>query len=476
MAQDYTFEKRLFSEHSKWVETSLTHRRFKHADILPLINKLKANVVFNVKSAGFSEQGREIFLIKAGSGKTKVFLWSQMHGDEPTATMALFDLFNFFSDSAYYKELKEEILSGLTIYFIPMVNPDGAELYQRRNINQIDINRDAVKQQSAEGRLLKSVYDSIKADFGFNLHDQSSRYSAGKMPKTTAIAFLAPPFNTEKDTNAVRNRSMKLIGSLNHLLSEFIPGHVAKYSDDFEPRAFGDNFQKWGMSTVLIESGGWFGDPEKQFLRKINFVTLISALKSIAGGDYEKFTLDDYNNIPFNDNFAYDLLLRNVRINYKDSTSVVDIAINRIEKNMPDKKSFYYTSNIEEIGDSLGFFGIEEYDMDGYDLYPGNVHPASLDSLDQVSSIVPEELLKKGELFVKVKNYDSLKAQPLLNKFPVNILFNSTSEEFKPEVSAGEKADFILKKNGVIEYVCVNGFLYDVVTKTGGIKNGSQFR
>ncbi len=48
---------------------------------------------------------------------------------------------------------------------------------------------------------------------------------------------------------------MKLISEQYNLLSDFIPGHIAKYQDDFEPRAFGDNFAKSGSSVVLIESG-----------------------------------------------------------------------------------------------------------------------------------------------------------------------------------------------------------------------------
>ena len=44
---------------------------------------------------------------------------------------------------------------------------------------------------------------------------------------------------------------------------------MGRYSDEFEPRAFGDNIQKWGTNTILIESGGIFGDEEKQYLRKL---------------------------------------------------------------------------------------------------------------------------------------------------------------------------------------------------------------
>ncbi len=67
---------------------------------------------------------------------------------------------------------------------------------------------------------------------------------------------------------------MKLISQLTEVLEDYIPGHIAKYNDDFEPRAFGDNFMKWGSSLILIESGGWKNNYEKSFVRKINFFSL----------------------------------------------------------------------------------------------------------------------------------------------------------------------------------------------------------
>ena len=47
----------------------------------------------NYKEIGRSVQNKPIFLVRFGSGQTKIMLWSQMHGDEPTATAALFDIF-----------------------------------------------------------------------------------------------------------------------------------------------------------------------------------------------------------------------------------------------------------------------------------------------------------------------------------------------------------------------------------------------
>ena len=115
MAQDFDFANRLYYDYENFKEKSITHRRFKHTDLLPIIEKLNKNL-FRVRKAGESAEGREIFLISIGSGERKIFLWSQMHGDEPTATMAIFDIFNFFSDDSRFSDFKKKLLENVTIY------------------------------------------------------------------------------------------------------------------------------------------------------------------------------------------------------------------------------------------------------------------------------------------------------------------------------------------------------------------------
>ncbi|MBP9583521.1 MAG: hypothetical protein KBE38_15275, partial [Ignavibacterium sp.] len=80
MAQNYDFEQHLYQSYDRYKESSLTHKRFKHSDILPLINKLKSKDGFKVKVVGKSVEGRELNLITIGKGKIKVYMWSQMHG------------------------------------------------------------------------------------------------------------------------------------------------------------------------------------------------------------------------------------------------------------------------------------------------------------------------------------------------------------------------------------------------------------
>ncbi|HRF41974.1 MAG TPA: M14 family zinc carboxypeptidase, partial [Saprospiraceae bacterium] len=264
---DFSMYKALYDRHSAYKEPSITRQRFKHAAIAPLVQRLQSPFQWSVD--GKSIEGRNIYRVQYGNGPIKVLLWSQMHGDEPTATMALMDIFNFLSRSDEWDELRSRLRSELTLVFVPMLNPDGAERFERRNALGIDLNRDALRLQCPESQLLKRLRDELSAQWGFNLHDQGRFYGAGLGPKNAAMAFLAPAYNYEKEINDSRGNAMQLIAGLSAFLHEYIPGHIARYDDEFEPRAFGDNIQKWGTSTILIEAGVLPNDPEKQELRRL---------------------------------------------------------------------------------------------------------------------------------------------------------------------------------------------------------------
>ena len=471
MAQDFDLAEHLYNKYPDYKEKSLSSRRIKHEDILPLINRLKLNDIFTVKKAGSSIQGRDIYLISLGTGKKKVFLWSQMHGDEPTATMALFDIFNFFNAKDSLDKVKKNILKKLTIYIMPMVNPDGAEVFQRRNAIDIDINRDALRQQTPEGRILRTTFENIKPDFGFNLHDQNSRYSVGRDSNIAALSFLAPAVNYEKTVNPVRRNAIKLIGELYKILSKYIPGNIAKYPDDFEPRAFGDNFQKWGASTILIESGGWKDDPEKQFLRKMNFIALLASFESIANETYKKQPQSIYENIPFNKDFIMNAVLRNLNYKMDGNSYIIDIGINQEEININDSKNFYYKSVIEDIGDLSTFYGYNDLDFSGYTVEPGKIYDKKFNSLEEIEKFDLNSLYKLGYTDVILTSKDYNKSYSLL---PVNIWIN-TSPKNNSKIELQTEPNLVIRKNNEVKYVVINGFVYDIEKSKGKIINALVF-
>ena len=284
-----------------------------------------------------------------------------MHGDEPTATMALLDIFSFFTkhpNHAVTKTIREK----LTLLVIPMLNPDGAERFTRRTAQYIDLNRDALALETPEARILKEICNKHRPEYGFNLHDQDPRLTVGTTKKITAIALLAPSTDESRRDNPVRVKAKKVASTCAQILNLFVPGYLAKWDDTFEPRAFGDNIQKWGTSTVLIESGGWKGDPNKFFIRKLNCIALLTTLHSVAAGEITRGDTEAYEEIPFNTKLGFDHIIRNAVLQSNNQTAPlrVDVGINFETRRSDSTDSLEQTATIIEVGDLSPFIALEE--------------------------------------------------------------------------------------------------------------------
>jgi hypothetical protein len=464
-------ERALLETHARYREQALTHRRFRHRDLSTLLTSLAGVSDFEVSLAGHSVEGREISLVKFGLGPTKVLLWSQMHGDEATATMALFDLFNFFQAQDEFDFLRNHIRQHLTLYFVPMLNPDGAERQTRRNALDIDLNRDALALQSPEAKLLKDLRNWLQPSFGFNLHDMNPLYSVGDSGVPAALSFLAPPADQERSVPEVRARAMGLIGLLNRRLQPIIPGRIAKWFDEFEPRAFGDNFQKWGTSVILLESGGYPDDPEKQYLRQLNFVALLTGLEAIALETYgEEENLWLYDQIPQNGPLLFDLIVRNVSVRQDARTYQTDLGIVRAEVRVPGQEAVYFRASLDDMGDLSVFSAYEEYDGQGLWLEEGKEYPVPFATQAEVATADLFHLLRQGYLFVRVEEEAN---GALCLPLPINLLIGKVVLDASIQFEGA--ANFLLVEGEEPRLAVVNGFVYNLQEPLERVYNGQVY-
>ncbi|MGD9631105.1 MAG: M14 family zinc carboxypeptidase [Pyrinomonadaceae bacterium] len=338
---------------------------FRHKDLLKSLGELKEAGI-KVVDIGRSGQGREIFQLEWGNGPKKVFLWSQMHGDEPTATSSLIDMFAILQKNRD-KDWVKALESRLTIRAVPMLNPDGAEFYQRRNSQGIDINRDARNLITAEARLLKSLRETWQPEIGFNLHNQQGLTTVGRTNKQAAISFLVVYGDEAKTLTPGLERNRRLVVAMNRALSEFMPGHIARYGDEWTPSAFGDSFSEWGTPVILIETGALHGKDE-MFLVKMNFVAFLTAMKLMADGGYSSFDPAEYELIPNNSSGRIvNFIFRNATVIDRPqprSLLIADIGVvverRRAEQLQPTR--------IRQIGDLSSLSGLEEYDASGFNV------------------------------------------------------------------------------------------------------------
>lgn len=295
-----SFLKEIYSQQK---EENLFGKWIVFEDIQKLFSKHEAS--FDIEKIGTSELGKPIYQFKIGKGKKKVLLWSQMHGNESTGTKALFDLFNCFSN-LNEKELST-ILQNCTLLFIPMLNPDGAQVYTRVNANKVDLNRDAVNISQVESKILRLILDDFKPEFCFNLHDQRTIFGVEGTTNPATISFLAPSEEITRKITEGRKETMNVIVAMDKVLQEMIPNCVGRYTDEFYPTATGDNFQKLGYNTILIESGHYPIDYNREISREYTFYSILTGLYHIA--TTTNFSNNEgYFDIPNNAKLFYDII------------------------------------------------------------------------------------------------------------------------------------------------------------------------
>jgi predicted deacylase len=324
--------------------------------------------LFKIEEIGRSTEGRSIRHVWFGSGAMHVLLWSQMHGDEATATSALLDILHVIAGHQA-DAVVVRLLSQLTIHVVPMLNPDGAERFQRRNAQGIDVNRDALLLQTPEGRILKALRDRIQPSLGFNLHNQSWRTSAGQS-KPASISLLAAAFDEARTESPGRLLAKRTSAVIRQAVEALAPGQVGRYDDEFEVRAFGDNLTKWGTPVVLIETGPYPGEAADRELIKINFVAILAALDAQATGAVQSADARLYDTLPINESNLYTVILKNVSIvvgtGIDPFTGDIALASSRIvRRDAKGGRVAVQALRVDDLGDLRVFAALETVDATG---------------------------------------------------------------------------------------------------------------
>ena len=342
---------------------------------------LQTNLSDYISEVGTSYLGKPIYMLRLGSGSTKVLAWSQMHGNESNATHAMLDLLEIFKEKP---ELKNNLFSEITLDFIFMLNPDGSEKWTRRNALDIDMNRDYLKLSSKEFPILKNIAEKGNYDYALNLHEQRTIFTTdGENPAT--LSFLAPAENFEREITVTRKKAMAVISRIYNRMKLEIPNQVARYNDEFYPTSTGDNFTKMGIPTILYEGGHFPDDYKRKGTRKYYTIALYEGLKAIADLNGSDDGWETYLEIPENQESHFDIIYRNVKLN-TDFECVLDIAVHYKEEIREGDEEISFVPVVMEVGDCGKKKGWKEIDCTGKFFKSENKFP-KLDALQNFEII-----------------------------------------------------------------------------------------
>ncbi|MEN8701802.1 M14 family metallopeptidase [Bacillus infantis] len=105
-------------------------------DYAEMVNKLKqieksSQGKVSLSVVGQSNQGRDIYQARVGTGEKVILIESEIHGNEKTGTEALIKILQYLGSSNSPEA--REILESITLVVLPKMNPDASELDRRGN-------------------------------------------------------------------------------------------------------------------------------------------------------------------------------------------------------------------------------------------------------------------------------------------------------------------------------------------------------
>lgn len=207
-----------------------------------------------LSSLGTSVKGRSLWMVTLSApqelgagGPKRIFYLCRQHGHEPASTEGALAFIASLVKADEGTTLAD-YLKKVTLYIVPMANPDGSEAFLRHNARNVDLNRDWLRRSQPETRALYSAILRLHPDL---MTDQHELYPDDPRPDFTEAAETgsgapAAVVAACDDVQAVVQGAMLAEGSpiVNHWITDKHPARLAhRYASVIA-----------GIPTILFET------------------------------------------------------------------------------------------------------------------------------------------------------------------------------------------------------------------------------
>lgn len=237
-----------------------------------------------LSSLGHSVRGRDLWMVTLGSGPKRIFYLCRQHGHEPASTEGALAFI-----SAVVKADTDtptaNCLKSVTVYVVPMANPDGSEAFLRHNAHDADINRDWITRGEPETKALYAVISKVRPDL---LTDQHELYPDDTRPDFTEIVAAGSGASENVIANC-QDAQMAVTGAMS---AEGFP--MAAYTvTDTHPARLAHRFNTitLGIPTVLFETNRLTGTKRMVAERASAHEKFMMTLLRYLGGDRDTLVL-----------------------------------------------------------------------------------------------------------------------------------------------------------------------------------------
>jgi len=266
-------------------------------DLRKLENRSRGAMELEV--IGKSNEGRDLYLARVGTGPKKVMIVTQQHGDEVHGTEAALHFLNSIIGSKY-ADLREEV----TVLVLPKINPDGSDRIQRQNHDPgcvdpfclegvgYDMNRfhdpamPLDENPVPEAVAMREAHARYQPDVVLDYHNQFSYVSDDGDMITMSLMW---PLNENVDPQVVDD-SKRATAIIAGAVSDYAHAEVTKFPGGTAPAIGRNAYGLLGSATVLIEQRGQeeMGQKGIGYLVKQAYVSMFSVVQALADGTFDE--------------------------------------------------------------------------------------------------------------------------------------------------------------------------------------------
>jgi len=179
---------------------------------------------------GQSVNGRGLWMATVGHGPKSIFYLCRQHGHEPASTEGALAFLNTLV-KADADTPTADLLEKVTVYVVPMANPDGSEAFRRHNARNVDLNRDWLRRTQPETRALLSALQRLHPTVVTDQHELFPDDARPDFTETAGPGCGASPeiIASCDDTQAVVQGAMQAEGfsAVSHLVTDTHPARLA---------------------------------------------------------------------------------------------------------------------------------------------------------------------------------------------------------------------------------------------------------
>jgi hypothetical protein len=164
--------------------------------------------LIEVDTAGYTLEGRPLYIAKIGWGPKKMWIQGRIHGNEPFGNNVCLELLKSLLSS------DRKLLDEMTFWVIPSYNPDGSERNWRGNALGVDLNRD----WNRNYRWMFWVeWDDATLDYMIDIHHQGTPVVEGTNEMSTFSIGISVAEHSLKGLSGIDGHRLVDTPDLTHI-------------------------------------------------------------------------------------------------------------------------------------------------------------------------------------------------------------------------------------------------------------------